>query len=179
MPERNELSPEALNTACDPDSLGFSSTDGLSDLDPALIHPRAVEAIRFGLEMPHKGYSLFVLGEAGSGRHAIVNRLLESERHKGPPPVDWCYVNNFANPARARLLQLPCGRGLRLHDDMQRFVGEIGAAFAALTIAASASSRCRKKRSIARKTRCASLATIPRKPASPCCGRHKASSSRR
>ena len=83
MPERNELSPEALNTACDPDSLGFSTTDGLSDLDPALIHPRAVEAIHFGLEMPHKGYSLFVLGEAGSGRHAIVNRLLESEAPQG------------------------------------------------------------------------------------------------
>lgn len=131
MPEKNELSADALNAACDPESLGFSTTDDLSDLDPALIHPRAVEAIRLGLEMPHKGYSLFVLGEAGSGRHAIVTRLLESERHKGPPPVDWCYVNNFANPARARLLQLPCGRGLQLRNDMQRFVGEIGAAIAA------------------------------------------------
>ncbi|MGB9356661.1 MAG: Lon-like protease helical domain-containing protein, partial [Azonexus sp.] len=131
MPERNELSAEALNTACDPNSLGFSTTDGLADLDPALIHPRAVAAIHLGLEMPHKGYSLFVLGEPGSGRHAIVTRLLESERHKGPPPVDWCYVNNFANPARARMLQLPCGRGLQLRNDMQRFVGEIGAAIAA------------------------------------------------
>jgi len=131
MPERNELSPEALNTACDPDSLGFSTTDDLADLDPALIHPRAVAAIHLGLEMPHKGYSIFVLGEPGSGRHAIVTRLLESERHQGPPPVDWCYVNNFANPARARLLQLPCGRGLQLRNDMQRFVGEIGAAIAA------------------------------------------------
>jgi lon-related putative ATP-dependent protease len=131
MPEKNELSADALNAACDPENLGFSTTDDLSDLDPALIHPRAVEAIRLGLEMPHKGYSLFVLGEAGSGRHAIVTRLLESECHKGPPPVDWCYVNNFANPARARLLQLPCGRGLQLRNDMQRFVGEIGAAIAA------------------------------------------------
>ncbi len=131
MPERNELSAEALNTACDPNSLEFQTTDDLSDLDPALIHPRAVEAIHLGLEMPHKGYSLFVLGEAGSGRHAIVTRLLESERHKGTPPVDWCYVNNFTNPARARLLQLPCGRGLQLRNDMQRFVGEIGAAIAA------------------------------------------------
>ncbi|HYO27149.1 MAG TPA: hypothetical protein VER68_02645, partial [Azonexus sp.] len=67
MPERNELSAEALNTACDPNSLEFQTTDDLSDLDPALIHPRAVEAIHLGLEMPHKGYSLFVLGEAGSG----------------------------------------------------------------------------------------------------------------
>ena len=118
MPETHEISPEALYTACDPGSLGFATTDGLSDLDPALIHPRAVAAIRLGLEMPHKGYSLFVLGESGSGRHAMVDRLLEDESHKGPPPVDWCYVNNFANPARARLLRLPCGRGLQLRNDM-------------------------------------------------------------
>ena len=131
MPESNEISPEALYTACAPDSLGFATTDGMSDLDPALIHPRAVAAIHLGLEMPHKGYSLFVLGESGSGRHAMVSRLLEDEAHKGPPPVDWCYVNNFANPVRARLLRLPCGRGLQLRNDMQRFVGEIGAAIAA------------------------------------------------
>jgi hypothetical protein len=37
MPPLNELSPEALCTTCDPDSLGFSTTDGLADLDPALI----------------------------------------------------------------------------------------------------------------------------------------------
>ena len=131
MPPLTELGPEALCTASDPATLGFATTDSLSDLDPALIHPRAVAAIHLGLEMPHKGYSVFVLGESGSGRHAIVNRLLEEERHKGLPPVDWCYVNNFANPTRARLLQLPCGRGLQLRNDMQRFVGEIGAAIAA------------------------------------------------
>lgn len=131
MPPLIELGPEALCTACNPETLGFPTTDGLSELDPALIHPRAVEAIHLGLEMPHKGYNLFVLGDAGSGRHAIVNRLLEEERQKGPPPVDWCYVSNFANPSRARLLQLPCGRGLQLRNDMQRFVGEIGPAIAA------------------------------------------------
>ena len=49
----------------------------MSDFDPVLIHPRAVAAIHLGLEMPHKGYSLFVLGESGRGRHAIVDRLLE------------------------------------------------------------------------------------------------------
>jgi lon-related putative ATP-dependent protease len=131
MPPLIELGPEVLCAACDPETLGFPTTEDLSDIDPALIHPRAVEAIHLGLEMPHKGYNLFVLGDAGSGRHAIVNRLLAEERHKGPPPVDWCYVNNFANPVRARLLQLPCGRGLQLRNDMQRFVGEIGEAIAA------------------------------------------------
>jgi lon-related putative ATP-dependent protease len=129
-----ELPPEALFTACDPAALDFATTDELADLDPALIHPRAVEALHLGLDMPQTGYNLFVLGETGSGRHAIVTRLLEEESRHGAPPADWCYVPDFADAARARLLKLPCGRGAQLYRDMEEFVGElataIGAAFA-------------------------------------------------
>lgn len=126
-----ELQPGRLYTACDVDRLGFSTTDELADLEPALMHPRAVEAMQLGLGIRRRGYNIFVLGEAGCGRHAIVERFLQQERHVGPPPVDWCYVNDFDNPAHARLLQLPCGRGMRLRNDMQNFVGEISAAIAA------------------------------------------------
>ena len=51
--------------------------------------------------MPQTGYNLFVLGETGSGRHAIVTRLLEEESRHGAPPADWCYVPDFADAARA------------------------------------------------------------------------------
>lgn len=131
MPTSAELLPEVLYTACDPALLDFSTTENLPDIDPSVIHTRAVEAMRLGLDMRQKGYSLFVLGESGSGRHAIVHRLLENERHTGTPPADWCYVNNFANPSQARLLKLPCGRGGQLRNAMQGFASEIGAAIAA------------------------------------------------
>jgi hypothetical protein len=36
------LPPEQLYAACDPGTLGFTSTDELPDLDAAQIHPRAV-----------------------------------------------------------------------------------------------------------------------------------------
>ncbi len=131
MPAPAELLPETLYTACDPAALTFTSTADLSELDPALIHPRAVEALHLGLDMPQSGYNLFVLGEAGSGRHAIVTQLLEQESHRGAPPADWCYVLDFADPTRARLLKLPCGRGAQLYCDMQEFVDEITSAIAA------------------------------------------------
>jgi lon-related putative ATP-dependent protease len=116
------LHPDVLYTACDPSALQFSSTDELPDLDAALIHGRAVEALRLGLDMQHAGYNLFVLGETGSGRHAITHQLLEAERQGGTPPSDWCYVYNFSDATRPDLLRLPCGRGTRLRDDMQGFV---------------------------------------------------------
>lgn len=126
------LLPEQLYAACDPGTLGFTSTDELPDLDAAQIHPRAIGAMHLGLDIPHEGYNLFVLGESGSGRHAIIHQLLEAERRHGPPPADWCYVNDFRNPTRPHLLHLPGGRGAQLRDDMQHFVEELIPAISAV-----------------------------------------------
>lgn len=126
------LQPEQLYAACDPTKLGFNSTDELPDLDAALIHPRAIDAMHLGLDIPHEGYNLFVLGETGSGRHAIIHQLLEAERRHGTPPADWCYVNDFSKLTRPKLLRLPGGRGARLRDDMQHFVEELIPAISAV-----------------------------------------------
>lgn len=126
------LPPEQLYAVCDPSTLGFSSTDELPELDSALIHPRAVGAMHLGLDIPHEGYNLFVLGETGSGRHAIIHQLLEAERRHGTPPADWCYVNDFSHTTRPKLLRLPGGRGARLRDDMQHFVEELIPAISAV-----------------------------------------------
>lgn len=132
MSVSDPLAPERLHTPCDPTTLGFQSSAELPELDAADIHARAVDAIRLGLDIAGEGYNLFVLGDTGSGRHEIVTRLLEDERHEGPPPADWCYVWNFDNASRPRLLPLPCGRGPGLRDDMQRFVEELMPAIAAV-----------------------------------------------
>ncbi|MDP2171458.1 MAG: ATP-binding protein [Rhodocyclaceae bacterium] len=126
------LPPDALFTPCDPATIDFTDTEALPDLDAARIHPRAIEAVHLGLDVKHKGYNLFVLGDPGSGRHAIIKQLLEAERKSGAAPADWCYVNNFAAAARPRLLRLPCGRGARLHDAMEHFVDELGTTIGAV-----------------------------------------------
>ncbi|HZV53418.1 MAG TPA: ATP-binding protein [Rhodocyclaceae bacterium] len=125
------LNPAALYTACDPAVLDFASTEALPDLDAGRIHPRAVEALHLGLDIKQAGYNLFVLGESGSGRHAIIDQLLDAERKSGGPPADWCYVHNFIASSHSHLLRLPAGRGAKLRDDMQRFVGELAPAIAA------------------------------------------------
>jgi len=125
MPQPSPLQPEQLYKTCDPLALGFASTEELPDLDAAQIHTRAVEAMHLGLDIRSHGYNLFVLGETGSGRHAIIQQLLEAERQAGDPPADWCYVYNFDDPSKPNLLHLPCGRGSGLRADMQRFVQEL------------------------------------------------------
>jgi len=132
MPQHAPLAAEQLFCACDPGALGFETSDTLPELDAADLHGRAVEAIRLGLDIGAEGYNLFVLGDTGSGRHGIVTRLLEAERHDGPPPADWCYVWNFDEASHPRLLRLPSGRGPAFRDDMQRFVEELIPAIAAV-----------------------------------------------
>jgi hypothetical protein len=125
MPRPDPLPPSQLYNTCDPAALGFATTSELGELDAAQLHPRALEALHLGLDIRNHGYNLFVLGETGSGRHAIVQQLLQAERRDGVPPNDWCYVYNFDNPSSPNLLHLPCGRGSALRDDMQHFVQEL------------------------------------------------------
>lgn len=125
MTSLHPLPPDVLYTACNPADLSFETSSELPDLDAAQIHGRAIEAIHLGLDIRHDGYNLFLLGETGSGRHSIIRQLLEAESHSGDAPADWCYVFNFGDADRPRLLRLPCGRGARLRDDMQHFVEEL------------------------------------------------------
>ena len=76
------LKPKALYRTSPVAALAFRSTDELADLEVALGQERAVEALEFGVGMRQDGYNLFVLGPAGTGRHALVRRILE-DRARG------------------------------------------------------------------------------------------------
>lgn len=126
----NFLEPGQLHTPCNLEDCPFGSTADLPDLDALPGQERAVEALRFGLQMQRGGFNLFVLGEPGSGRHALVRHLVDEVHKQDVALLDYCYVNNFASASAPRLLTLPAGRGARLRDDMQRFVAELGPAIA-------------------------------------------------
>jgi predicted ATP-dependent protease len=128
---RNPLDPEALCQRCDPAALGFDTTDALLPPAEAFGQDRAVEAIRFAIEMEHSCFNLFVLGEPGSGRHGMVRSLLDQRAATMPAPSDWCYVYNFGEPTQPRVLTLPAGRGATLRRDMQRFTEDLEPAISA------------------------------------------------
>ncbi len=125
------LSPSQLYTPCNPDHLPFAGSEELAETSAGFAHARAVEALRFGLDIQRPGYNLFVLGDTGSGRHALVRELIAAERQDDGPPSDWCYVNNFAQATRPTLLRLPAGRGQALKTAMQGFVAELATAISA------------------------------------------------
>ena len=118
------LTPEQLYRYCDPQSLGFETTDDLEDLAEVLGQERAVEAVKFGIGIRSDGYNLFALGPNALGKYSIIRRFLESQAAERPVPDDWCYVYNFAEAHKPKALRLPPGTALALRSDMERLIDE-------------------------------------------------------
>jgi lon-related putative ATP-dependent protease len=93
---------------------------------------RAVESLRFGIGLEQEGYNVFVLGQPGSRRHALVTELAEAKARDKAAPDDWCYANNFSDPERPRALRLPAGRGTAFRDDMRALIEDIRIAIPAI-----------------------------------------------
>ena len=122
------LKPDLLYRRCDPEQFDFNTTEELEDLTEVIGQPRAVDAVRFGIGIRHKGYNLFALGPPGTGKHALVQRYAIEQARAGPVPPDWCYVNNFQQPHEPRMLRMPSGRGMELEQDMLQLVDDLHAA---------------------------------------------------
>lgn len=117
-----ELPPEQLRRRLDPAELPFATTAEVEPLEGTIGQPRALAAIEFGLEIESSGYNLFVAGAPGSGRTGTVLDHLERVASRRPPPDDWVYVYNFAEPDRPRVIRLASGRGRELARDMDEFL---------------------------------------------------------
>lgn len=96
------LKPEQLFTPCDPSQFDFATTEDLADIGVIIGQERALGAIRLGLGVAHKGFNIFALGPTGFGKLTAVREIIRREAEERPAPDDWCYVNNFENPAKPR-----------------------------------------------------------------------------
>ena len=98
---------------CDQSGFHFQCTDDLQPLDRFIGQDRALDAMRFGLEVDKPGYNLFVTGLTGTGKTSAIKSLLQSiiedpqQQERRKPIEDWCYVHNFDDPDRPRALRLP------------------------------------------------------------------------
>jgi lon-related putative ATP-dependent protease len=123
-----KLEPSELRRTCDPATLGFETTRDLEPLEGMLGQPRVEAALEFGAEIEKDGYNIFAFGPPGTGKHKIVKAALSARAASAATPPDLCYVNNFDNPRKPRLLAVPPGKGSELREDMRHLVDELGTA---------------------------------------------------
>jgi lon-related putative ATP-dependent protease len=120
------LTPAELRRTCDPESLGFETTDDLTAIpDKVIAQDRAVRAILFGVGMEGSDYNIYVAGPANAGMNYITRTLVKERASQKNPPTDWCYVNNFKNPDIPKVLALPSGKGKELKKDISELISEV------------------------------------------------------
>jgi ATP-dependent Lon protease len=114
-----ELPAEKLRWHCDPGRIPFETTAQAEPLEGVIGQDRAIRALKMGVELSAPGYNIFVCGLAGTSRGGTILRMIEEMRPTTKTSLDRCYVNNFKNPDRPRLLALQPGRATAFKKDMQ------------------------------------------------------------
>jgi predicted ATP-dependent protease len=104
------LPPEKLRWHCDPARIPFETTAEVEPSTGDTGQDRALRALRMGVELTAPGYNLFVCGLSGTSRGGMIVRLIEEMHPKSEVAPDRCYVNNFKNNDRPRLLTLTRGQ---------------------------------------------------------------------
>jgi lon-related putative ATP-dependent protease len=107
---------------CDPDALGFDTTETVDPLDGMVGQERALSSLAFGLDIGAEGYNLFVSGPTGTGRNSTIHAVLQSIADARSRPADLCYVHDFANPGQPSAIHLEDSRGQALAEDMVAFI---------------------------------------------------------
>jgi len=105
------LSPDLLRWHVDEDKLTFKSTEEVNPAKGIIGQPVAMEAMRFGVESDAPGQNIYVRGSSGTGRTSLVVALLAELKPQARRRLDRCYVHNFQQPDRPRLITLPAGQG--------------------------------------------------------------------
>ncbi|MGZ5051678.1 MAG: Lon protease family protein [Methylobacter sp.] len=129
--KKTPLDPSQLYKACNVEQLKFNSTDELEDIDIVVGQQRAVDAVKLGIRMHKDGYNVFAMAPAGTGKLTIIRQLVEHEASRQDIPSDWCYVNNFSQPAKPTAVKLMPGQGKIFKHDMAQLIDELSIAIPA------------------------------------------------
>ena len=128
MPPFDPLPVEALAWRCPADA--FEPGDTAPPARP-LGQDRALDALDFALRLREPGFNVYAMGPEALGKREVVMTQLRRAAAEGAAPDDLCYVTNFDDVRRPRLLSLAGGRGRALGADLAGVVRELKAALGA------------------------------------------------
>ncbi|HET7768739.1 MAG TPA: AAA family ATPase [Chloroflexota bacterium] len=121
-PRLQPLPVECLRWRCDPSGLGFETTAEVPPLETTVGQERGADAISLALAVQSEGYNVYVAGATGTGRTTTVRHEVGRTAAARPPADDWCYLHNFADPARPVAVRLPAGRAPHLAADLDALI---------------------------------------------------------
>lgn len=117
-----ELRFDEVRKACSPESLGFDSTETLEAAPTIIGQKRALQALEFGLDIQNSGFNVYAAGVPGTGKMTAITGFLERVARDKETPGDWCYVYNFDDPYRPRILMLKAGMAVEFQREVKKLI---------------------------------------------------------
>jgi ATP-dependent Lon protease len=117
--KRWEVKSSQLRWRCDPDRLGFETTDELRYRPNIIGQGRALDAMRLGLTIRSAGYNIYISGLSGTGKLTAIRYMLDGMDLRRKNITDICYVHNFETEEQPTCLMLPGGTACQLREQLQ------------------------------------------------------------
>ncbi|HEX3019625.1 MAG TPA: AAA family ATPase [Chitinispirillaceae bacterium] len=122
---RLELTAQQTELAIDFSRLEFDSTAELSALEEIIGQPRAVKALELGLGIKDIGYNIYLSGNSGMGKKALIQKMVSEIAANESTPEDWIYVNNIGQEDRPLSISLESGHGKKLKKEMEDLLNRL------------------------------------------------------
>lgn len=120
---KDELYRKSLLTQLDDDC---HSTAQLPPLDDIIGQERARQAVEFAMSVKDKGYNIYAIGPAGLGKRTMMLRYLNQHKAMLDPEIfaihDWCYVANFDDSRKPKLLKLPANTAISFKKEIEKLM---------------------------------------------------------
>ncbi len=114
-----KLKVEDARLAVDSASIASQGTRETAACREIIGQDRALHALEVGLQVPGRGFNIYVAGPPGIGKMTSVRSYLERLARERPTPNDLCFVHNHKEPYEPRAILLSAGKGQEFRKDVQ------------------------------------------------------------
>ena len=125
MKKIKELKYTDLEIKVNKSEFKFKSTDDISSYNGIIGQARALETVKEAIEMPQKGFNLFVSGQVGMGKTPYVMSVVNSVAKLNDVPEDLCYVHNFDIPNEPVAIFFKAGDGRIFYEDICKYINTL------------------------------------------------------
>lgn len=119
------LDADQLIQSCKPGQLNFETTKEITDATTVVGQERLASSMEFGVNMTQEGYNIFALGPNETNKLSHIKQFLENKSKERDSPSDICYVNNFDDHYKPRVLLMPAGQGMKLKNLMDQLIEDL------------------------------------------------------
>ncbi|MFK8012462.1 MAG: Lon protease family protein [Marinicellaceae bacterium] len=119
--QKTKLNWQEARWQCDLSQLSFDTTKEVTLSNAIVGQAQAFEALEYAIESRAFGQNAFVRGLLGNGRMDMMESILKNANPQMQSKQDRCYVANFQQPDRPRLISLGAGEAKFFKRWMKKF----------------------------------------------------------